>query len=632
MRNAPVAGVERQLKRTMTTNWRTYGRDTVACRLNRAEIPGLLRKQVLVGPGEAAVVIRDGKVEQVLTQESTKVAGFWDGVQNWGWVKALRGTSPNVDVVFVDLSPLDIPVYLGTRAGSQEGSSESTHFTRDGIEHTQSANAAEVILVALSRDKEVITAECHVRCAVHLESAVKVAGLLKGREALSVWDLAALVREQILGPVLLPLIAAHDAGEFRSSQTLRTEIEEQVRAQVGPALADRGFAFEGLSVAWGMTDAEVQEVQRNRARREEEAVDFEHKRAMAEMQREQQVERTRLVNLQELAVAEKQGDEELKGLLLLGELRRDVMVEGKRVDLARIDAQVREVQLDVDQREHAMRLAQRREEETLALEIEDRRFKQEQAARLAAIDAEDEEMADLVKLQIQMATAKHDREMAARRLEIDARLRAQQAQLDHEAQQRKLRLDEDQSRMGITERVLAQAIASGVADPSVLRTMLEQATEQSYATATDEKVAARSDAAAAKHNLDTFKDAEDRERQQQKDMTRLATDMMQGAKQTPASSVVLPGGAPPQPSGSGGGIHIVNAPAAPSESAAGRSEPTPDAGPQCPSCHEPVKAGWKACPHCGARLDSGRCSCGAELKPGWKVCPECGKAIVNKVS
>jgi len=171
--------------------------------------------------------------------------------------------------------------------------------------------------------------------------------------------------------------------------------------------------------------------------------------------------------------------------------------------------------------------------------------------------------------------------------------------------------------MGMQERLIAQGLASGAADASVLKTMVEQSTEQSFVTGTDEKVKAREEAKAAQHNLETFKDAEDRERKQQKDQTKLASDMMQASKQTSGSTIVTgpgvvgPTQVPPN-------VNIVNAP----------DHGQTSGGLHCPSCKKDIQASWKACPHCGQSLVPKKCAkCGFELKPDWKACPECGEKL-----
>jgi hypothetical protein len=642
----------------MPTNWRTYGKDTLASRLDRAELPGFFRKQIAVGPGEAALILKGGRVEETLTESGAKVAGVWDKVLSW------FGLAEDLEVIFVDITPFDIPVFLGTRESEDRGVNTARVSTWEESRTTTITDTADVVLFRLSLDGEVIPAECRVRIRVDLADASKFAGLLRGRPALARWDVAGMVRSELLGPVLLPLIAAHNASDFRGSLPLRDQLLGEARQQMVRGLADWGLTLEHFTIVWGLTEQERAQVAKNRAEREEAAKEFTHRRTLMEMSREQEIQKTRLINLQELKRADLRGDKEWKDFLLASELNRDLVSEAQRVDLeqveskvedvqvegalkrdlkvqehrldtSRVDAQISEIQMDLSRREGTIRLEHRRQEETLRMDVQDREFKQRQAARLAEIEADDKELSSMVRMQIQMASAKHDREMSQRRQELDADIRKQQAQVESEYQQRKLRLDEDQARLGMMERVLSQGIAKGAVDAIVLKAMVEQATEQSFATATDDKVRARSEADAAKHNLETHKQAyqqaEDRERQHQVTTTELSTEMMQAAKQQPApAAIIMPGPSAvpmmPTPFASAGTpVNIVNV--TPGASTSG--SPTSVTS-TCPQCGGDVQPGWKACPSCGAKLGAktGACSsCGELLQSHWKACPHCGQKV-----
>ena len=69
-------------------------------------------------------------------------------------------------------------------------------------------------------------------------------------------------------------------------------------------------------------------------------------------------------------------------------------------------------------------------------------------------------------------------------------------------------------------------------------------------------------------------------------------------------------------------------PAAPAAPGGTGVSPAPGpAGATCPSCHQPVPAEAKFCPHCGASLAPAKCTCGADLPAGAKFCPSCGKQV-----
>jgi len=230
-------------------------------------------------------------------------------------------------------------------------------------------------------------------------------------------------------------------------------------------------------------------------------------------------------------------------------------------------------------------------------------------------------MWSMVKMQIEMANQKHDREMARRRQEIDSEFRRMQADIENRFQQRKLKLDESLARMGVIERLVGQGLSVGAADSNVLKTMLEQMTEQEYATTTDSMVDSRAQAQAAKNNVDLYRQAQGDERRHQVDMTRLSAEMMNAAKPAPAPPAYPASGYAPAPT------PIAYVPvAAPSASPV----TAPAAARPCGNCGQGLQSGWKACPACGTAVSQGpSCTgCGQGVQPGWKACPSCGQALV----
>jgi len=451
----------------MATQWRVYGKDTVACKLSKADLPGFFRKQVVIGQNEVALIVKNGEVKDTVTESMETVSGLWSKF------KGPFGANEDIDVFIVDKSPIDFTVFLGeTERGavSSEFSSTDSETERDNKkteekqswlrkiigkkpaktkEHVYEAiesysqarlDTSNVTLVALTIDHELISAECRFRVSVLPEDAKIFSGLLKGRTALATWDLATLARDELLAKVLLPRIAQHKAEELRGNRALFDQITADVKFELKGTCNLWGLTLEDFIINWGLTESEIQQIEEKRLEREEQAREFDHRRRLADMQRELEIEKTKVDNLQQLKLAEAQGDEDLKELFLATEISRDLMVEGKRVDVATVDADIRVIQLGVERQESNLRVETQKAEELLRLEIQDKEFKQRQEARLAEIDAEDKEMRSMVQAQIQMTTAKHDREMEARRLEIDSDFHKRQQDADNRYQDRKIRL------------------------------------------------------------------------------------------------------------------------------------------------------------------------------------------------
>jgi len=570
----------------MPTNWRVYGKNTLASRLDRSDLPGFFRRNVVVGPNEAAIVMRDGQVQELLTESKVQIAGVFDQ-----FLSIFRAGT-DIAVYFVDLSPLDLTIFMGetnqvnaagqttiqtadelppgqdiaTRilaAGGHAGwLLESDGNVEESFSESARTDVSRISILAVSADKEVIQAECRLRLHVDPENAKLFVGLLKGKKAVASWDLAALLRDELFARVLVPEIVKHPASAFRSNRDLQNSIEQSVADELGRTLDAFGLALDSFTISWGRTEQEQAEINRRRGEREEEALKFSSRRQIAHLLREQEIEKTRIANLQELKMAKSRGDEELADLLIAGEIRRDLMAKGKEVDEAQIDAQVQMIKLDVEKHKSSLRIEEQRAAEYLRLDVEAREFNQKNAKRLREIETEDKELRSMVRMQIENASAKHDLKMAERRQEIDAEFRKMQVVIEGRYQQGKLKLQETLARMGMITDLLRKGLDAGAVDSGVLTAMLHESTEQEYATTSDAKVQSRSEAQAAANNLETHKQAEDRERQHQAEMTKLSSDMMQSAKQQPPSTVVTGGGvqSPAQPPS--GPVIINNTPGA----------------------------------------------------------------------
>lgn len=579
----------------MATNWRVYGKDTVACKLTKADLPGFFRKTFIVGPTEAAVVIKNGKLQGTVTGTKESVSGLLDKMAS-----LFRGGT-DIDVIFIDTTPVDLFMYLGeaTKESHQQATSArsgsgytdeklvepATHGVTEAaysdISLQSGRDISEITLMALSLDKEVISAECIIRVSVLLEDAESLSGLLKGRNALATWDLAAMIKSEILAKVLIPQIAAHRADELRGNRELLESFLQDVRKELQRTCNTWGLGVEDFIINWGLTDAEIAEVNEKRFTREEEARDFAHRRQLADMQRELDVDKTILVNLQQLKVAEASGDEELTSLYLAADLDREKMVDGQRLNTAQVDAQIELVQLDIKRQEGNLRLEIEQRERELDFDYERKRKELES-------------------------------ELDGRELKeaMDAFQQVQQAKRERVKLQQDFMTDQMKMQTDSTEKLMSQAIDKGIADPETLREMMKQQTLQRALDRSDEKVDSMAQSEAAKANMDSFKDAEDRERKHQVDMTGQAADMMEASKQDVPHTLVQGGGVTPS-------VHM----------SIPTSSQSPDTTGKCSGCGFTVQPHWKVCPECGNALqkEGAKCpSCNAVLEQGWRACAFCG--------
>ena len=446
----------------MVINWRVYGADTVAAVLDKAELPGFFR-QAVVRPNEAALIIRNGRIEEVVTETVVRTSGFRDRLLG------LLGQPRDAQVIFVDTSPFALEFCLG-------------ETSRGGF------GEPAVSIMALSADRQPVTAQVRMTLSVGIDDAELLTRLLRGKAAVAVRDVALLVQDELLAKVLIPRVGQHRADELRGNVALLQQLANWAEHEMSAAAELWGLKVERFFVNWGVTEQERVEIDSARKRREAESVEFAHQRLIREKERSLELERSRLTNLQELRALEAQGGSDLKELYLAAEIERGRMVDGQRLDRAKIDAEIRSVELDVKHEEAGLQLEIDRQRELQALDLQRRRTQDRIDALKTQSDIDMGGLRNLVKIQDERREQKHLRELELRRLENDRQFA--QRQQDLEVTRQRIQTQQD---------VLAQAIEAGTANPSVLITFLEQATEQEYARTSDSKVQARADAQGARY-------------------------------------------------------------------------------------------------------------------------------------
>jgi hypothetical protein len=581
---------------TIMTNWRIYGKDTIATKLGKAELPGFFQKKISIGPTEAALIVKEGRIIETVTQSKAVVLGFWERL------KSLFLIETEVDVYIVDLSPVDLVIYLGktdkgggsadskkvgptetettiigkTDKGARAAGTEvvgpdkaNTDVYNMNLAFQAQRDVSRLTLLALSSDGEVISAECRIRVSVSIEDIRLLINTLRGRVALSTWDLTALIKDELLAKVLLPQIRRLRHDEFQGNRELLSKLESDTTSELQRTFSVWGLTLENFIINWGMTEPEILALDQKRQTREEEALNFTHNRILADMQRNLNLDLTRVDNLRQLKIAEAKSDEELKALYIYGEVDRAKIMEGKRLNVALVDQQISLLQLDVRKRE------------------EEIKFESERVRILLQAEMEDREM--------QRTMSAFDKVQEAKRLR-------QKQEQDFMTQQMSIQ-------SGSIEKMAAQGV-----DGTTIKDIAKQYTMQRALDRSDEKVESAANADAAMANLNTFKEAEERERKHQVDMTGQSATMMDAAKQNVPDTLIQGGGAQPS-------VFI------PTSKSGGGQGP----GAKCPKCNFALQPNMKFCPSCGEPVANTplKCSCGATLDPSWKICPFCGKPIRN---
>jgi hypothetical protein len=560
-------------------DWRLYGEHTVAYLLTEPEVrgcaSGFFKKKITVGPSEAAAIIRDGMIEDIVTQDKVTTSGFLDGLKGW-----FGGGKPDIQLMYADITPFDVG------------------FDVQGI----------------TRDKEALNGEAMLRVHVDLNNAAGLHGLLKGKKGLAREDVLNAVNQELGARVFAAGIASHDAADFRGNNALLDQIENQARGELINTLSTWGLSLDRLVINWGLTEQDQADIAAKREEREGAIREFEHEREIREREREQEIRRIELANLQELRVAEEEGDQELLDIALQGDLRRQAMEGGGRLDTAKIGQQIERINLEIQREQVDLDLWTEQKRQSMEQERKDREEERERQRKDRDAERErqkereihDQTMSEFELIQ-QKKQERQQQALDAQQAQMETQAQAQQAQMETQTQAQ--------------QDLLSKALDKGITDSSMMSEFLRQQTMQKAVDRSDNVAESASQAEAARHNIETYKEAEDRERRHQVDMTQQAASMMEASKQQPGSTIVTGAGTP---QGGATNVNVV------SGQPQGQAVPqTPASGKNCPSCGGEVQESWKVCPACGNALSAGPVcpSCGGEIQEGWKACPACGNAL-----
>lgn len=351
----------------MTWRWRESG-EVIARIIPKDQIPGFSKKEVIINPGEVAVLLKDGRIEDTLTQ--TRLA-----VQK-GIIFKDKAAD---ELVFIDTTPFDIEIPF--EAYSQD------HTKVQGVcamrLQLNQVNAPRIIglikeqKVWIEKVKmklrgkgikaEVITKEHEVT-----EPGIEKYGLreeekvgdfvksvvLKSKESeiaeiLTTDLLAARIESELLAQVIQPTIAKYDAQSLHQNPEIRREMEMSLEVELRKTFDMWGIGLIKAWVSWKSAYDQLMQYRRE--------LELKTGAELAKLQMEHDLMRKQW---------EIEHDRELMGVKLEVEkerLRRKAEMELDREEL--------EMALEARKRMHELKM----EEERLRAEIEQKRIEAERA-------------------------------------------------------------------------------------------------------------------------------------------------------------------------------------------------------------------------------------------------------------
>ncbi|UCF07289.1 MAG: hypothetical protein JSW28_06450, partial [Thermoplasmata archaeon] len=201
----------------MAVHWKSfvgrYPQNILAMKVSKGDIRGFFRKDMIIEPGEAAVLIKDGRIEEELTQ--TKLKSFGGGFS--GWLERVTGKGEDELLLFVDTNPTDL----------------------------------EIPVTANSKDYTQIQGACTVRCQVNMGDAIKIVGLMKGANVLTKRELQNKIQNEMSATVFANRIANYSAEEFHGNINILKDMETSAAVEMRKTFEMWGLKLIKMFTNWG---------------------------------------------------------------------------------------------------------------------------------------------------------------------------------------------------------------------------------------------------------------------------------------------------------------------------------------------------------------------------------------------
>jgi hypothetical protein len=363
-----IAGVART-----TMSITTLGLSEVMYRLSQpgalAAAPNVPPLDLVVGPHEAAVLIVDGAVAEVMTADRAQTHDFWDRLSG------IVSRGPHLEVVMIDLAPSRLTLPLTLQVGLDELACEvdaEVAFSRAVLEKS---------LALLSRIR------------VLRESDLNAQASDSGRASFAtVSTLAQALQRRLQAKSAAFQCARGDAARLRTDATSLTAAQAEVTQFLNEELFAFGLAVQRCHLLVGRSAAEDLEIARRKNEIEQSRRSMEADIQRIEMRRRQELDRER----QQIELEQKL--DQSQGQSRLGQAN-----EGYRFAMARMVLQ-NDADLAVIERDG---FAKRRESERLQEQLD-----AQQAQMLQS-------QAHTADLQRQLAGAQNELEVQRIKMQIE---------------------------------------------------------------------------------------------------------------------------------------------------------------------------------------------------------------------
>lgn len=317
----------------MAYKWRDY-EGVVARLVPKTDIHGVLKQDIIVGPGEEAVIIRNGKIEDTVTQTRLEKIGGGLGT----WITRTFGVGEDLELLFVDTKEMDVELPINEKSSDYD-EVKGTATVRVKINPIEATK-----LIGLLRDRPMWTEELKQKGIIwkRWESEKRYAGnalvLLKD-------DLQDKLGAELKSKVFTPYIAQYPSKDIRVNPEVREKVENGINVELRKTLDMWGITLLNFYLTLEASAYEALEKYRREKDLEMSRTDIDFTPKLREMDREHGLAKKTMEHAFELRRTGILQEEDIKDLFQERNLKR-------QEELLNFKERERTKTLDVEWKEH----------------------------------------------------------------------------------------------------------------------------------------------------------------------------------------------------------------------------------------------------------------------------------------
>ena len=383
---------------------------------------------LIIGPGESAVTIRDGSIEDIVTQQKLdNVAGGF-----YNWLGDRLKTKKNLQLLFVDNKPFKIEIGI-------EGLTNDD-LAQNGIaklimrlDHERSNR-----LLGVLREKKIKASKGFFR---------KTEVIVGYETCLTRTEIEQMLAEEARAKVFKKIIGQYRAKDLGSSGEIDEKVAAAARLELRKTLDLWGMSIENIYVEWSLNAYQVWKTQRAPTTWIQKA---EQDEAEQDQIRQIEFEKRRRVRVRELESQEKEWDEVDKTKALEAEAKQLAHQRTVSVEKTRLKS-------DLESIEQEAGLEKKRKDAELTADIEKDEAERDREELKGLIDVK-------ARMQEQKLTAKeqdqeHEKEMAKIKADVDKTVGTAQAEAEKaKAEAAKAEKESEDRKKKREKRFLVEAV------------------------------------------------------------------------------------------------------------------------------------------------------------------------------